>query len=219
MARSILPAHPEWGAWLALAGLALWLLAAGKPMRSWRPILGLVFALGLGRPARAGVWVPQSVQAWAAQSALERGDLAQARRWLPRGKLPEHRLLAAQIQLRSRNFQQALDLLAPLTGQGVPRPLPSWRGPALLMAARALAELGRPDQARALLERLLLEQPGQPEACHDLQTLVQDPGPPPPPPKTPPPPAPGQGARQDEIEGFRQRLPAHAPGAGGIKDL
>jgi len=27
--RSILPTHPEWGAWLALLGLALWLLAAG----------------------------------------------------------------------------------------------------------------------------------------------------------------------------------------------
>jgi hypothetical protein len=188
-------------------------------MRSWRPILGLALALGPARPARAGVWVPQSVQAWVAQSALERGDLAQARRWQPRGDLPGQRLLAAQIQLRSRNFQQALDLLAPLSGQGAPRPLPAWRGPALLMAARALVELGRPDQARALLERLLLEQPGRPEACHDLQALLRDPGPPPPPPKTPPPPAPGQGARQDELDGFRQRLPAHAPPAGGIKDL
>jgi hypothetical protein len=217
MARSLLPAHPEWGAWAALAGLALWLLAAGRPMRAWRPILGLLLALGLARPARAEL--PQSIRAWAAQSALERGDLAAAQRWRPRGDLPGHRLLAAQIQLRSGAFQDALDTLAAMTGQGAPRPLPPWRAPALLMAARALARLDRPDEARALLERLLLEQPGSPEASHDLQSLVQDPAPPPPGPPRPPPPRPSSGAREDEMEGLRQRLPGKPHGGGGVKDL
>jgi hypothetical protein len=34
--RSKQPAHPEWGAWLALAGLALWMLGAGRPLSAWR---------------------------------------------------------------------------------------------------------------------------------------------------------------------------------------
>jgi len=221
VARSLSPGHPEWGAWLALAGLALWLLAAGRPMRAWRPILGLALALGPGRPARAGLPVPQSIQAWAAQAALDRDDLARARRWRPRGDAPAHRLLAAEIDLRSGALQGALDTLAPLTGQGAPRPLPPWRAPALLMAARALVQLDRPEDARALLERLLLEQPGQPEACHNLQSLLKDPAPPPPPQRKPPPPPPepSQGARQDELDGLRQRLPGKVRPAGGIKDI
>jgi hypothetical protein len=222
LARSLLPAHPEWGAWLALAGLALWLLAAGKPMRAWRPILGLALALGLARPVRARLPLPESVQAWAAQTALERGDLAAAQHWKPEGDTPRHRLLAAQIELRARTFKDALATLEPLTGQGVPRPLPPWRAPALLMAARALVKLDRPDEARALLERLLMEQPGNPEATHNLQTLLKDQVPPPPAPRKPPqppPPRPSQGARQDEIEGFRQRLPAKPQAPGGVKDL
>jgi hypothetical protein len=218
MARSLRASHPEWGAWLALAGLALWLLAAGKPMRRWRPVLGLALALGLAHPAQA-LPLPPSVQAWAAQNALARGDLEAARRWRPAPDRPGHRLLAAQIELRSRAFQPALDLLAPLTGQGAPRPLPAWRAPALLMAARALMELKHPDAARTMLERLLLEQPGHPEATHDLQTLVQDPQAPPPGPRRPPPPKPDQGARQDEQEGLRQRLQGKPHPPGGVKDL
>ena len=217
LARSLLPAHPEWGAWLALAGIALWLLAAGKPMRAWRPILGLAMALGLARPARAALPVPDSLRAWAAQSALARGDLAGARRWRPSGPEPGHRLLAAQIDLRSGAFQEALDTLAPLTGPSAPRPLPPWRTPALLMAARALVELEHAEAARALLERVLLERPGQPEATHDLQTLLKDP--PPPGPPRPPQPRPSQGASQDEVEGLRQRLPGKAHPPGGVKDI
>ena len=215
-ARSLVPAHPEWGAWLALAGLALWLLAAGRPMRAWRPILGLALAAGLAGPARA-LPVPASVRAWAAQTALARGDLDAARRWRPAGGTPGQRLLAAQIDLRCRLYQDALDTLAPLTGPAVPRPLPPWRAPALLMAARALVEMARPEAARALLEHLLLEQPGHPEACHDLQTLLKDP--PPPGPTPPPPPRPSQGASQDELEGLRQRLPGKPPAPAGVKDL
>jgi hypothetical protein len=214
MLRSPLPAHPEWGAWPALAGLALWLLGAGKPLRAWRPILGLALALGLAHPARA---LPVSIRAWAAQSALERGDLAAAQRWKPAGNAPAHRLLAAQIDLRAGAFQQALDTLAPMTGPGAPRPLPPWRAPALLMAARAMVQLHRPGDARTLLERLLLEQPGSPEAGHDLQTLLQDP--PPPGPPEPLPPRPSSGAREDELEGLRQRLPSKPHAAGGVKDL
>jgi hypothetical protein len=145
-----------------------------------------------------------------------------AQRWMPRGGLPSQRLLAAQILLRSGAFQGALDTLAPLTGQGAPRPIPPWRAPALLMAARALVKLDRPDEARALLERLLMEQPGNPEATHNLQTLLKDQVPPPPAPRKPPqppPPRPSQAARQDEIEGFRQRLPAKPQAPGGVKDL
>ena len=221
VARSLSPGHPEWGAWLALAGLALWLLAAGKPMRAWRPILALALCLGLGRPARAGLPLPQSLQAWAAQAALDRDDLARARRWRPRGDAPAHRLLAAEIDLRSGAFKDTLDTLAPLTGQGAPRPLPPWRAPALLMAARALVLLDRTEEARALLERLLLEQPGQPEASHNLQSLLRDPTQPPPPrkPPPPPPPDPSQGARQDELDGLRQRLPNKPRPAGGVKDI
>lgn len=214
-ARSLVPAHPEWGAWLALAGLALWLLAAGKPMRAWRPILVLALAVGLAGPARA-LPVPASVQAWAAQTALARGNLDAARRWRPQGGPPGHRLLAAQIDLRCQAWQDALDILAPLTAPSVPRPLPSWRAPAQLMAARALVQLERPEAARALLEHLLLEQPGHPEAGHDLQTLLKDP--PPPGPRKPPP-RPSQGASQDELEGLRQRLPGKTPPPAGVKDL
>jgi hypothetical protein len=223
VARSLTPAHPECGAWLALAGLALWLLASGRPMRSWRPILLLILALGLGAPARAGEGfpaLPESLRAWAAQSALGRGDLDGARRWRPRGDTPAHRLLAAEIDLRGRAFPEALATLEPLTGQGAPRPLPAWRAPALLLAAQAEAGRGHPEAARALLERLLLEQPGQTEAIHNLQSLVQDQPPQPPPPRQPPtPPPPSQGARQDELEGLRQRLPEHPRPAGGVKDL
>jgi hypothetical protein len=215
--RSRIPAHPEWGAWLALAGLALWLTAAGRPMRAWRNLLVLVLVLGPAGPARAGLPLPQSVQAWLAQRALDQGDLPAARRFCPRGDTPAQRLLAAQILLRSGAFQDALDRLAPLTGQGSPRPIPPWRGPALLMAARAQAALRHPE-ARSLLERLLLEQPGRPEASHDLQSLIPDTAPPPPGPK-PPPPRPGQGAREDELEGLRERLPVNPHRGGGIKDL
>jgi hypothetical protein len=221
------PAHPEWGAWPALAGLALWLLAAGRPMRAWRPLLVLILALGLGggRPLEAApapeaprpAMVPASVQAWLAQRALDRGDLAAAQRWKPRTGLPGHRLLAARVDLASGAWQAALADLEPLTGPGAPRPLPPWRAPALLLAARALAALDRPQDARTLLERVLLEQPGRPEAVHDLQALVPDPGPPPPRPP-PPPPQPSQGARQDELEGLAQRLPRNTHPA-GVKDL
>ena len=215
-ARSKVPARPEWGAWLALAGLALWLLAAGKPMRAWRPILLLLLALGL--PLRAAPALPQSVRAWAAQRALDRGDLAAARRWRPSGNEPDQRLLAALIDLRSGDPDSALATLGPLTGLGTPRPVPSWRAPALLLAAQAQVRLGRAGEARALLERLLLEQPGRPEAVHDLQTLVPDTAPPP---RTPPPqpPRPSQGAREDELEGLRQRLPQHRPPPAGVKDI
>jgi hypothetical protein len=34
--RSKQPAHPEWGAWVALVGLALWMAGAGRPMARWR---------------------------------------------------------------------------------------------------------------------------------------------------------------------------------------
>ncbi len=219
LARSLVPAHPEWGAWLALAGLALWLLAAGKPMRAWRPVLGLALVLGLARPARADLPLPQAVQAWAAQHALARGDLAAARRWRPAGGSPSHRLLAAQIDLRSGAFQGALDTLAPLTGPSAPSPPPPWRAPALLMAARAWMELRKPEAARPLLERILLEQPGHPEATHDLQTLLKDSPPPPPAPPKPPPPRPSLGASQDEVEGLRERLPAKTRPPAGVKDI
>ena len=223
--RSLQPAHPEVGAWLALAGLALWLLFAGQPLARWRPLLALLLACagpGLraqGKPLPA----PAGVKAWLAQRALENGDLAQARRWRPSGGRPLHLLLAAQIDLRTGLPEDALKALAPLLGQGAPRPLPSWRAPALLLAARAHLEAQRPEEARALLERLLLEQPGQPEASHDLQTLVPDATPPPPPnpkkPPPPPPPRPSLGAQQDELEGLKQRLPKPPKTAGGVKDV
>lgn len=242
--RSRVPAHPEWGAWPALAGLALWLLAAGRPMRAWRPILVLAVALGLGGAAagqgmpaagpaapaaRPGalpadapqpVLVPAGIRAWLAQRALDRGDLAGARRWKPPSGPARYRLLAARIDLAAEAWTEALADLAPLTGQGAPRPLPPWRAPALLLAARAQAGLGRAQEARALLERLLLEEPGRPEAVHNLQALLRDPGPPPPPARKPPPPPPqpNQGARQDELDGLRQRLPRNDHPA-GVKDL
>jgi len=217
MRRSLLPAHPEAGAWLALLGLCLWLAAAGKPMRAWRPFLLVLAALGSARPARAELPLPQELRAWLAQGALERGDLPAARRWLPRGDAPAHRLLRAEIQLKTAAPTEALATLAPLTGQGAPRPLPVWRAPALLLAARACMDLDRPGDARSLLERCLLEQPGREEAIHNLQALLRDPGPPPPPPRKPPPPPPSQAARQDELDGLKQRLPPKAPG--GVKDL
>jgi len=245
LARSLLPAHPEWGAWLALAGLCLWLGAAGRPMRAWRPFLLMLLALGQPHPARAGLprplaegpsangppsppaeprlaFLPDSVRAWRAQAALDAGDLDTARRWKPGGPAPLHLLLAAEIAWREHAFQDVLTTLAPLTGQGAPRPAPPWRAPALLMAARACRALDRLPEARSLLERLLLEQPGRPEAVHNLQALLQDPPPAPPPPRKPPPPPPpkpSQGARQDELDGLRQRLPRKVPPPGGVKDI
>lgn len=220
-ARSLQPAHPEWGAWLALAGLFLWLLSAGRPMLRWRPILGLLAVLGASS-LRAEIPLPQDVKAWLAQLALAEGKLGEARRWQPAGARPSHRLLAAKIDLLSRNPERALAVLAPLTGLGAPRPAPDWRAPALLLAARAQLNQGRAEEARALLERLLLEQPGQREAIHNLQTLVKDPSPPPPPnprkPPPPPPPRPSMGAQQDELEGFKQKMPPPKP-QGGIKDI
>jgi hypothetical protein len=221
--RSLQPAHPEVGAWLALAGLALWLTFAGKSLARWRPILVLLLACGTGLRAQSPTpWAPPTVKAWLAQRALEGGDLPGARRWRPMDGRASHVLLAAQIDLRSGFPEEALKTLSPLTGQGVPRPLPSWRAPALLLAARAHLEAKRPAEARALLERLLLEQPGQRDAIHDLQTLVKDATPPPPNPKTPPPPPPprpSMGAQQDELEGIKQRLPKPPQTPGGVKDL
>ncbi len=219
VARSLQPAHPEWGAWMALLGLALWLLAAGKPMRAWRPILGLLLAGALTSPARAEWPLPQGVKAWLAQTALDRGDLPAARRWKPSGHAPHQRLLAAQIDLKTRAYKEALEALAPLTGQGVPRPVPDWRGPALLLAARAHYALDQNAEAQSLLERLLKEQPGREEAVHNLQALQKDQSPPPPKPKTPPPPRPSMGARQDELEGIHQRLPQKPKAQGGVKDI
>lgn len=219
VARSLQPAHPEWGAWLALVGIALWLLAAGKPMRAWRPILGLLLALNVA-PAKAELPLPQSVKAWLAQTALEKGDLEAAQRWKPEGHRPHHRLLAAQIELKTKTYKEALATLAPLTGQGVPRPVPDWRAPALLLAARAHMALDQTAEAQALLERLLKEQPDREEASHNLQALLKDQ--PPPPPKTPPPPPPprpSMGARQDELEGINQRLPQKQKPQGGVKDI
>lgn len=224
--RSLQPAHPEVGAWLALAGLALWLVFSGKPLRHWRPILGLLLGLAsqpLAAQAPGTLWAPASVRAWLAQRAIEAGDLPGARRWRPGDAKPAHLLLAAQIDLRTGFPDDALKALTPLVGQGAPRPLPNWRTPALLLAARAHLEAGRPEEARLLLERLLLEQPGQREAIHNLQTLVKDATPPPPPnpkkPPPPPPPRPSMGAQQDELEGLKQRLPKPPKTAGGVKDI
>jgi hypothetical protein len=220
-ARSLQPAHPEWGAWLALAGFFIWLLAAGRPMLRWRPILGLVAVLGASS-LQAEIPLPQDVKAWLAQQALVEGRLGEARRWRPSSARPDHRLLAAKIDLLSRNPEQALATLSPLTGLGAPRPLPPWRATALLLAARAQLHLGHAEEAKALLERLLLEQPGHREASHNLQTLVKSPSPPPPPnpkkPPPPPPPRPSMGAQQDELEGFKQKMPPPKP-QGGIKDI
>ncbi len=223
--RSLQPAHPEAGAWLALLGLLLWLFHAGQPMARWRPVLLLALALatpGLEAQSTGSLgWVPNGVRGWLAQRALGAGDLHGAQRWRPGDAQPDHLLLAAQIDLRAGQPEGALKTLAPLVGQGVPRPLPAWRTPALLLAARAQVEAGRPEEARAILERLLLEQPGRPEAIHNLQTLIQDALPPPPPPKRPPPPPPPRpslGAQQDEAEGLRQRLPKPPKTAGGVRD-
>lgn len=221
--RSRQPAHPEWGAWLALLGLGVWLAGAGKPLAAWRPVFGLLLAAGLAsaRPARAAdLPLPPSVSAWLAQRALAQGDLEGARRFKPSSAKPRHRLLAALIELRADRPEAALLDLAPLLGQGAPRPLPAWRGPALLLAARAQVQLEKPEEARALLERLLKEDPGQAEAVHDLQSLIRDQTPPPPNPKPPPPPPrPSQGARQDELEGIQQRMPKRTPPPAGVKDL
>jgi hypothetical protein len=221
LARSAQPAHPESGAWLALLGLGIWLLATGKPLRAWRLALGLLLFLGHPSPARTAIPLPQSIKAWVAQEALERGDLDMARRWIPRGDQPNHRLLAARIDLKAQDFANALAALAPLTGQGTPRPVPLWRAPALLLAARASVALNHPDEAKVFLQRLLREEPGRSEAVHDLQTLLQDSTPPPPDPKKPPPPPPirpSMGARQDELEGIQQKLPPKPP-PGNVKDI
>lgn len=221
VARSLQPSHPEWGAWLALLGLFVWLGAAGRPLARWRPVLALLLCFG-GTSAQAEVPVPGEIKAWIAQLALSQGRLAEARRWRPSDEDPHHRLLAAKIDLLSGDPDRALAALAPLTGLGAPKPLPSWRPPALLLAARAQAKLGHPAEARSLLERLLMEQPGHREAVHNLQTLVNDPSPPPPPnprkPPPPPPPRPSFGAQQDELEGFKQRMPPPKP-QGGVKDI
>lgn len=223
VSRSLIPSHPEWGAWIAMAGLLLWLLAAGKPMVEWRPILLALFMVGAAQEGRAtlpDVPLPQGAKAWLAQRALDEGDLVEARKWRPRGIRPNHRLLAAEIDLRSKQPEAALKMLAPLTGQGAPRPIPAWRVPALLMAARAQVALRDIDQAKVLLERLLMESPGRVEAVHDLQSLLPNPEPPPPPnPKSPPPPRPSQGARQDELEGFQQRMPKKPTPPAGVKDI
>ena len=224
--RSLQPVHPEVGAWVALVGLALWLACSGKPLAKWRPVLLLLACLAappLSGQNASKLWAPASVRAWLAQRALEDGDLPGARRWRPGDAQPAHLLLAAQIDLRTGFPEAALKALTPLVGLGAPRPLPTWRAPALLLAARAHLESGRPAEARMLLERLLLEHPGQRDALHDLQTLVPDATPPPPPnpkqPPPPPPPRPSLGAQQDELEGLKQRLPKLPKTVGGVRDL
>ena len=222
--RSLQPAHPEVGAWLALAGLALWLAFSGKRLAKWRPILLLLLGMAsqsLSAQGSVSRWAPATVRAWLAQRAIEGGDLPGARLWRPTDAKPAHVLLAAQIDLQTGFAEDALKVLTPLVGQGAPRPIPAWRAPALLLAARAHREAQRLEEARALLERLLLEQPGQREAIHDLQTLVRDalPPPPPNPKKPPPPPRPSMGAQQDELEGIKQRLPKPPTTTGGVKDI
>ncbi|HET6330689.1 MAG TPA: VWA domain-containing protein [Holophagaceae bacterium] len=217
--RSPKPVHPEAGAWLALLGFALWLFGAGRPMTGWRLALALPLLFAV-TPAKAQ---PASVKAWLAQRALDNGDLKTAQRWSPQDDAPNHRLLAAAIALQSRQPADALQRLAPLTAGGVPRPLPAWRAPALLMAARAQKELGKTDDAKALLTRLLLESPGQADASYDLQALTPDPTPPPPPdPKNPPPPPPmrpSMGAQKDELEGRQIRMPKTPQAPKGVKDI
>ncbi len=218
--RSLIPTHPEAGAWVALLGLALWLLAAGQPLQRWRLVVMLLAALG--SPSLQAQPLPQGVKAWLAQRALESGDLPTAQKWKPAPNRPERALLRAAIELRSGFPADALKSLESLTGQGAPRPLPGWRPRALLLAARCQVEQNKPEEARALLERLLLEAPGTAEAIHDLQSLVKDPSPPPPPdpkkPPPPPPPRPSMGAQQDELEGIKQRLPRPPTPQGGVKD-
>lgn len=218
--RSLIPTHPEAGAWVALLGLIFWLLAAGQPLSRWRPVVGLLVALGAAQLQAQPL--PQGVKTWLAQRALESGDLPTAQRWKPAPNRPERALLRAAIELRSGFPAEALKSLESLTGQGAPRPLPAWRPLALLLAARCQIEQSKPEEARALLERLLLEAPGTTEALHDLQSLVKDPSPPLPPdpkkPPPPPPPRPSMGAQQDELEGIKQRLPRPNPPPGGVKD-
>ena len=217
--RSPKPAHPEAGAWVALLGFALWIIGAGKPMPAWRLALLLPF-LFMAAPAKAQ---PASVKAWLAQRALDNNDLAAARRWAPDDDRPNHRLLAAAIALRSNQPAMALQRLAPLMTAGVQRPVPPWRAPALLMAARAQKELGKVEDAKTLLTRLLLESPGQMDAAWDLQSLTPDPTPPPPPdPKNPPPPPPmrpSMGAQKDELEGRQIRMPKSPQNPKGVKDI
>lgn len=221
LARSRQPAHPELGAWFALIGLGLWLLATGKPLRAWRLALSLLVCLGWASPGRAALPWPQGIKAWVAQEALERGELALAQKWMPRGDQPNHRLLAARINLKAQDFGAALTILTPLTGQGAPKPIPVWRAPALLLAARACMALERPEEAKEFLQRVLREEPGRPEAVHNLQSLIKNSPLPPPAPKKPPPPPPirpSMGARQDELEGIQQKLPPKPP-PGGVKDI
>ena len=172
------------------------------------PILLLLLGLGSFRlEAQGTAWAPPAVKAWLAQRAIEGGDLPGARKWRPGDARPAHVLLAAQIDLRTGFPEDALKTLTPLVGQGSPRPIPAWRAPALLLAARAHLEANRPAEAQALLERLLLK---------DAQ-------PPPPPnpkkPPPPPPPRPSMGAQQDELEGLKQRLPKPPKTPAGVKDL
>ena len=218
--RSPKPAHPEAGAWIALLGFALWLFGAGRPMPGWRLALLLPFLFFSATPVKAQ---PAAVKAWLAQRALDDNDLAGAEKWVPLDEVPDHRLLAASISLRSSRPAEALQRLAPLTTAGVQRPVPAWRAPALLMAARAQKELGRGDEAKALLTRLLLESPGQMDANWDLQALTPDPSPPPPPdPKNPPPPPPmrpSMGAQKDELEGRQIRMPKSPQNPKGVKDI
>jgi Tetratricopeptide repeat len=153
--------------------------------------------------------------------ALEQGNLDLARKWIPRGDKPDHCLLAARINLKAQDYSSALTILAPLTGQGAPTPVPPWRAPALLLAARASMAMERPEEAKEFLQRALREEPGRPEAVHNLQTLIKDSSPPPPDPKKPPPPPPirpSMGARQDELEGIQQKLPPKPPPK-GVKDI
>ncbi|MBS1767964.1 MAG: VWA domain-containing protein [Acidobacteria bacterium] len=221
--RSPKPAHPEAGAWLALLGFAIWLFGAGRPMPGWRLALLLPFLL-ITRPVKAqSRFVPSTVKAWIAQRALDNDDLKTAKAWSPSDDAPDHRLLAAAIALRSHQPGDAAQTLAPLVAGGVPRPLPPWRAPALLMAARAQHDLGKTEDAKALLIRLLMEAPGQADAIHDLQALTQDPTPPPPPdPQKPPPPPPmrpSMGAQKDELEGRQIRMPKTPQAPKGVKDI
>ena len=217
--RSPKPLHPEAGAWLALLGFGLWIVGAGKPMPGWRLALLLPFLL-MASPVKAQ---PASVKAWLAQRALDSNDLAGAQRWVPDDDRPDHRLLAAAIALRAERPADALQRLAPLLTPGVPRPLPAWRAPALLMAARAQKMMGKVEDAKTLLTRLLLESPGQMDAAWDLQALSPDPTPPPPPdPKNPPPPPPmrpSMGAQKDELEGRQIRMPKSPQNPKGVKDI
>jgi hypothetical protein len=218
ISRTAAEARPEWGAWLALVGLAVWLCAAGRPVRKWRLVFGLALLFQANPAQAAGPPLPPSVRAWLAGRALVRGDLPAAKMWRPAGGEPGHRLLAACIDLRTGDPGSARLVLEPLVGQGASGaagPIPRWRVPALLLAARAEMGLGQPEKARALLECALLEFPGHREAAHNLQSIVQDmeggqsq--------SEPPQSAPRRNAAQDEITGFRNRLPKKTKGAKDI---